>query len=828
MWAELAALLLIAYVPGALLLRTPFAARERRASLPAEERVFWALILSVGLSSIGVLLLASDGLYRFERLLVFNGLWCAACVALARGRLSYRGEAPRPTLTGLIPVGLVAACLWMYFPPAEYVMGGKDPGTYMNEGVQIAQRGSLVVHDPVVAEVPAPTRDLFFPQHPTSDYYGLRFMGFFVLDPQPGTVVGQFPQLFPASIALGYGLNGLSGARQAIGAWAILAVLAVYFVGVRLFGRPAAAAAAALLSINVVQVWFARYPNAEIPMQALLFAGLLAFARAHQEDDRFFAPVAASLFGLLLFLKPVDAVPACAAIGASLVLGWAWGLRPRLSFLVTFGLWALVAALYLVSVLPPYLALPRIFLSNLAWWQWVLFLVGGLAVATISILAARLGGPWLITWLPTLLSVIAVVAAAYAYWWRMPSGRLAEHDAMALRSFAWYITPAGLAAAVLGFVFTIHRRFTRDVALFLTALTFAFVFFYKIRIVPEHFWMMRRFLAVMLPAALLFASGLALIDIERRWRQWFGLRLVVPLALLLVLAWQFWQASSPVRHHVEYAGLIPQLEKLATRFTDDDLVLVESRNSSDLHVLGLPLAYIYARNVLVLNSPRPDRIQLEEFLDWARQRYKDVYFMGGGGTDLLSRTIGVTPVASDRFQIAEYESPRNAYPRSVRHKEFDFGIYRFIQPRQTTDEDWFELDVGTMDDLHVVRFHAKERMANGATFRWTRDISYISIVNMRGDARTLLLWLNDGRRPAKVAPADVEVSIDDDVIGRQRVGPDFKPYTFNIPADVAQRASSQSAPARLKITTNVWNPRAALGTPDDRDLGVMVERVDVR
>ncbi len=54
------------------------------------------------------------------------------------------------------------------------------------------------------------------------------------------------------------------------------------------------------------------------------------------------------------------------------------------------------------------------------------------------------------------------------------------------------------------------------------------------------------------------------------------------------------------------------------------------------HVLALPLAYIYARNVLVLNNPRPDKALFREFLTWAGSRYKNVYFVGGGGTDLLS------------------------------------------------------------------------------------------------------------------------------------------------------------------------------------------------
>ena len=111
-------------------------------------------------------------------------------------------------------------------------------------------------------------------------------MGFFVQDPDTGAVVGQFPHLFPASIAIGYGLDGLTGARRAVGVWAILGVLAVYFAGRRLVGAPAAWVAAALLTLNVVQVWFARYPNAEMVMQALLFAALLANARAHVDGDR--------------------------------------------------------------------------------------------------------------------------------------------------------------------------------------------------------------------------------------------------------------------------------------------------------------------------------------------------------------------------------------------------------------------------------------------------------------------------------------------------------------------------------------------------------------
>src|SRR5262249_57916054 len=98
-----------------------------------------------------------------------------------------------------------------------------------------------------------------------------------------------------------------------------------------------------------------------------------------------------------------------------------------------------------------------------------------------------------------------------------------------------------------------------------------------------------------------------------------------------------------------------------------------------LHVFALPLAYIYARNVLVLNSPRPDPFQFGEFLKWARTQYDTVYFMGGGGTELLAKNVSIQPVASERFQIPEWQSAYNAMPRGLRHKEFDYSVYRFVR-----------------------------------------------------------------------------------------------------------------------------------------------------
>ncbi len=145
-------------------------------------------------------------------------------------------------------------------------------------------------------------------------------------------------------------------------------MLAVYFAGARFVGRAAAAAAACLLALNVIQVWFARYPNAEVVMQALLFAALLANARAHVDGDTFFAPVAGLLLGLLLFLR-FDAVLGVAGVMAGLALTVVTGGRVRWSFLAVLAATAILAGMYMLGPMRAYAYLPIVFVSNLPWWQ---------------------------------------------------------------------------------------------------------------------------------------------------------------------------------------------------------------------------------------------------------------------------------------------------------------------------------------------------------------------------------------------------------------------------------------------------------------------------
>jgi len=94
MLRTLAWAMLLGYVPGALVYRLPLAQREHRAALPADERVFWAVILSVLWSLVLVLALAGAGRYRFDLVLIINAAISIVIAGWWRARLSYRGRAP--------------------------------------------------------------------------------------------------------------------------------------------------------------------------------------------------------------------------------------------------------------------------------------------------------------------------------------------------------------------------------------------------------------------------------------------------------------------------------------------------------------------------------------------------------------------------------------------------------------------------------------------------------------------------------------------------------------------------------------------------------------
>ena len=155
-------------------------------------------------------------------------------------------------------------------------------------------------------------------------------------------------------------------------------------------------------------------------------------------------------------------------------------------------------------------------------------------------------------WVPHLLTAVVLSLAAYAWFVRSAEGKLALHDAESLRMFGWYVDPAAIAAALAGLALVAPRVFWRDPGFFLVACGTAIFVFHRIRIVPEHFWVTRRYFPMILPAVLLGIATTLLLPLaarrtDRAARAARAARYVAPrLAALALVAWGFWNATARI------------------------------------------------------------------------------------------------------------------------------------------------------------------------------------------------------------------------------------------------------------------------------------------
>ena len=226
-----------------------------------------------------------------------------------------------------------------------------------------------------------------------------------------------------------------------------------------------------------------------------------------------------------------------------------------------------------------------------------------------------------------------------------------------------------------------------------------------------------------------------------------------------------------------------------------------------MHVLALPLAYIYARQRAgAAVRARPDKAMFAAFLDWARTRYRRVLFIGGGGTDLLSHWYGVRAARERAFQVPEYEAPLDAYPRFVRAEGIRLRRLRVHRRRRSPDAASISTSASD-DDLHVAAV-PRQGTADGHTFRWTRATSYVVDHRLhrraaRGDA------VDEQRRPARPAAPPASVTrVPARTAARHgaRSANGFAPYTLADSAGARRPGGRAASRSSCGSSTTVWNP----------------------
>jgi hypothetical protein len=832
--------LCVFFVPGLVLLAL-LRAPDREA-LARDEKLFLMVAASVCAASWLALVLAEAGRFslRTAGLLLFAASLLALLVGRRRLARPFAGTAGWRTL--LPALAVLAVSLFFQARPGEYLMGGRDPGVYIGAMALIGRTGGVAYVDPVVQSIPPQDVELFFLNPGNVDYTWGRFSGFPLERPETARVVPEFFHLFPAFGAYLFQSMGVKGALAAPCVFGILGTLAVFFAWRRLFGPAPALLAGLLLAVNVLQVWFARYPVSEPMSQFLLFLGLWAFALWEERDSPAFGALAGVAFGLS-FLVRIDSVLLAVPLGLFVLvrrlqgqLPWkrAWPLALPLALL---GGHALVHAAfwsrkYLLNIAQrPYWNQPA--------WVW---LAGTAVVILVLLLAHRLERQalqWAAEHGPLLqqlaLGIIALLTLyayflrphlsawagahgndptqvlAHPYWLqRLGFRRLAAHDAQSLVRLGWFVTPLALGLGVLGLLHTIRhwqRRYLLPVSL---ALTFAFFYLYKIRIYNDYFFAMRRFVPVIVPVlvgfAALFLCRLAASGKVAR---------VSAVLLALALGGLFLRDSKPLLGYRDWKNAVSFVADVSRRFSPEDVIIFEQPQS--IHLLALPLWAVHGENVIELARFNPDPVKLQHLIEAWRTRYRNIYFVNTYRTDLCG--VFLQRVKDEAFGTYEWERTYSFPPRQKRAQSFRFTIWRVVPPQELAVPALPEVDIGGSDDFQVSGLFDKEGFG-ARNYRWTGGCASVYLPGARG-ARRLHITASAGRRPAKL-PAEVTATLGGRVLGRFTVGPGWTTHTLALPAALGED------PPVLRLDVAPWRPaNVESGSEDVRDLGVMVDRIRV-
>lgn len=655
------------------------AGRRAGRNLDGLERLFLWHMVGAALNGWLAVGLAEWGIFRLS-------VWGAGWLALVGG-LAWR-QARRPAGVAPAPVRTVDTAtrwglllwlplaLWLFLRPHAFVKGAADAGVYVNLAASIHDQGSLVIHDPTLAALdPALYPALLRPLPTDIGAPYLLFPGFYITDPAQGEVTPQFYPLDPVWRALAFGLggreNGVTAALTLTGWWAIWGTLAIGIIARRLGGRWAGGLALVGLTLNGLQIWFARYPTTEALTQAFVWAGVAAITLAltagdcdSPADRRLDRPAK----------TPPAATPdASLALAAGLLLGQALLARIDMFFLlaIPIGLWGWQRLAGRSSLLKPLGGMLVILglhsFGHALWQSRPYFLstygyVGAVArqQAGWLLLAAGVGlglwwlAPRLLAWTaryrlsalrPALAGGAALLlvglalyawfirpqaaAGAFPDWYSGQSTPLLDHEN--LRRLGWYLGPAGVWLGVLGAARLVWRLERRTWLLVSVGLCFTLLYVWRIQANPHQVYAMRRYI----PAVIPFLTLSAAVWLGSWWQA--GGRGRPAAAALLAVVWLgslAWLAQGLVSQ-VDDATLPAQLAQLNAHFAAGEpgaiLLVGDTAVIGQGDFIGTPLHFLYGHDVYTLRAPDAlDRAALAQQLTrWLGQR--PVYWLETAG-----------------------------------------------------------------------------------------------------------------------------------------------------------------------------------------------------
>jgi 4-amino-4-deoxy-L-arabinose transferase-like glycosyltransferase len=806
------------------------------------ETVFISLLFGLCLTGWLGLVLVELGWFSLARLVSLVLLYCLLIGWRLKGRaVSWHQLWRRGDRWTWLLLGLLLLAVLLYFHPHEYILGGGDAGVYVNLGAHVSRAGSLLYQDPELAALdPTLYPALFRQQPPDLITRYLQFPGFYVSDDQAGLVTPQFYPLHSVWLAIFYSLGGVWASLYATPLWGVLACLAVGLAATALWGRHSGVLAATLLALNATQIWFARYPTSEALTQLLLFGGIYAFSRYVADESPEMGLLAGLSLGQVMLVRPdtyfLLALPVLWVAYLRLVrrLGWR-----HLVFLLPFLVLSLHSLAHGLLQSWPYLHNTYVYLLTHLPMPALAF-AGVISLIAFILMDAWVGGQaerlaWLTRWSrrgATGMAVLVVLAALYAYFIRPrladPNASYAywyvDHRIPSVQPYnlvriGWYLSPLGIALAVLGMWWMLRHELSPQSALFLGVGLFAsFLYIQNNRNNPHHIYVMRRYVPAVIPTF----SVAAAYAITRWWRRRDRWRWLAWGVAALQVALLLYNARIVVRQ-VDHRGLVAQLTSWAKSLDPDAVILLDDDKAvSSGTVVGTPLRYLFGYTAFDLQETYLGADTLDDPLRaWQAQGRTVLVVVGPDGVREPFVTWPLKQRAGLQLNTTVLEHSYEHFPRQIRRFGLALELYELLP---VTAQATFPLyiDIGSSDFFYLGQgWHGKERLPDDTTVRWTSGVAQFDFPLPEDDDLYLRLRLK-ASADAGHTPTEVLLRSETGVLARWQVGVSWAEYEATLPTPALPGET-----LALWLETDIWSP-AALGlSADARELGVLVDWIKV-
>lgn len=839
-----------------------------RFLLPAEkgrqrrflEDLFFIIFTSFVITTAVGIILALLGAFHFSILFLVDVLLSLVVLLTGTDLKSFKSFFNLNfSWQDVVLLNIILISAFVYLSPAEDIFGGMDSGIYVNTGVNLVREGKVTFSDPIMQKVPENLQSTVASVFKL-DGYGLYFMG----DDQK-ELIGQFLPGFSVWIAISYSLLGLNSFLILTPFIALLGMAAIYFFGSSVFNRTAGLIGTFLLSINILYLWFSRQALSEIMANMLIFGGMYYLSRFLTERTDIFSSIAGLAFGAALLVR-LDSVLLLLPL---LVLLFYYKYKKvdtksrNQTFFIVFA-FVILAAVASFIYYKNYFKLLILYFLDINLFKLNgrigtdqlkiehLFALGILVFAALLLVyiykksdgikkrARKLGlkQESLLLMLSGLLTAVLIfeqfIRPALPF-------RFISPQANSLKRLGWYFLP--LKSLVIGErpVYDMEMRYLSDIFIiffglalvfsfihskrfpqffaFLVFFTYSAVYFNNLMTVPNHFWLNRRFISVILPFVFICAGYL--ISEMLRKNVWTR---IIGIVLLLAVSFSFIDGSIVVADHKELGRSVSQLEKIAEGMKEDALYIMDAKPELQYHLVSLPLKYIFGRNVVLFEDTADNRRRLASILPRLRDIYPEIYFCSDKWQDFSKSGIFLTLRDWDELLVRRFEHTTvTDYrpPSRILDMRIAMRIYK-IEDRMRLASSSRYLNVGTGKEEFLTDGFFEVEEWGKVNIRWTMSRFSLFLPRPK-DYNTITVTMANSRPPNEPPPF-VEFFIYGIKIADFYVLQGFQEYSFKIPDGLLENLRNHKY-FLLEGASDTWMPKKTGVNKDVRELGVAVDSI---